>query len=110
MSTTPTAYGRDAQTGYTTATTASTAPITLAQQARTLQGYTQPLDKPACHNCWGCKPAGQRHECSLGGFAVNPRGWCPLWVATVEWIAANPCASRQMGVSYGGVPPRVEKL
>jgi len=113
MSTSPTQYGRDPQTGWTTATTAPdnvAAALTLAQQARTLQGYTQPLDKPACENCWGCKKAGQRHECSLGGFAVNPRGWCPLWVATVEWITANPSASRQMGVSFGGVPPRVEVL
>jgi len=31
-------------------------------------------------------------------------------VATVEWITANPSASRQMGVSFGGVPPRVEVL
>ena len=81
---------------------------TIAQQARALQGYTQPMDKPCCTNCWACKPMGSRHECSLGGFSVNPRGWCPVWVATVEWIGANPNAARQLGVSHGGVPPRAE--
>ena len=81
---------------------------TIAQQRRETQGYAQPMDKPGCRNCWACKKAGQRHECSLGDFSVNPRGWCPMWVATVEWINANPHSARQMGVSYGGVPPRME--
>jgi hypothetical protein len=74
------------------------------------QGYCSAGERPQCSNCWAASPgfvskglAGQR-MCSYGGFAVDDKGWCPIWIPTTAWIDGNPSAAKSLGVALGHGP------
>jgi hypothetical protein len=72
------------------------------------QGYLSCAERPQCSNCWAssAQPTvkygliGMR-QCTYGGFAVSPTGWCAIWVPTAEWIDANPDAATKLGLRLG---------
>jgi hypothetical protein len=68
------------------------------------QGYLCAARRPACGNCWAGgngNDSGAAQVCGYGGFAVQPDGWCPVWIPSTGWIDKHRHAAKQLGLGIG---------